>query len=406
MKKKWMPAALACCLCLLCLAGCGVEITSASLPPEAALARGETLALPASYGTGKEASAEALEKAVGALSPVWSSSDEAVATVDADGTVHAQSAGEAVVTLAAKEGVTAACHVTVYIPLESLRAAGSIRLALHVEESAPLEAALTPADATGVVLRYESSDETVATVGADGTVHARGVGECTIKTRAASDIGAGEAEKEWETAVVVLLAPAKLSVEDMVLTVGETAAVTVDLGLDEGEAADAGTKFTFESSDEAAVAVGADGAITAAAVGEAVVSVKNELGQTCEFTVSVQDAACAYCGRTGHASASCPQRAANRAGNQAATAGGNAGGSSGASAGGTGSAAPGAEAAPAPSQPYCPFCNEYGHTCTYHGNGGDAGICPVCNRMYGSLFEEINGLTNEEIDERYPVAGD
>ncbi|MEG2843257.1 MAG: Ig-like domain-containing protein, partial [Ruthenibacterium sp.] len=45
-----------------------------------------------------------------------------------------------------------------------------------------LDAKITPEDATGVKLRYESSDEKVATVDETGQVTAVGTGECVITT--------------------------------------------------------------------------------------------------------------------------------------------------------------------------------------------------------------------------------
>lgn len=297
-----------------CLAGCGAKIVSASIQPEATLAKGETLVLTPSYAAEKEASDEALAKAAEKLSPVWASDDETVATVDTDGTIHAVGAGEATVTLTAKEGVSAQCRVTVYVPLEGLRVTEKLELAVggdEGEDEAAIEVTLTPDDATDVEFGYSSSDVRVATVDENGLVRAVGTGECKITVRAVSNTGADKTEKQAETTVVVT-----------------------------------------DKSEESVAAT--------------------------------------------------PARPTGNVGG--ANQGTGTGGNSGASSSGNGSGNQAPDPTPAPSAPdpepqptppaptvTCSYCGGAHDVSAcpshYHGNGNDAGVCPVCGRAYSVVVD-------------------
>lgn len=115
----------------------------------------------------------------------WTSSDEAVATVK-DGVVTAVKAGTATITAKAGE-FEATCVVTVKpekIPVTS------IELSLDGKEIVlggefGLSATITPSNATNQEVVWASSDETVATIDANGgAVKTVGVGECDITATA------------------------------------------------------------------------------------------------------------------------------------------------------------------------------------------------------------------------------
>ena len=100
----------------LSLAACGAKIDPVSLPGTLRLEKGETALLTPAYGA-SDATEEAVAKAAEKLTPAWSSSDEAVATVDENGLVTAVGAGRADITVTAKDGaLTAVCPVTVEVP--------------------------------------------------------------------------------------------------------------------------------------------------------------------------------------------------------------------------------------------------------------------------------------------------
>ena len=141
----------------------------------ATLVEGESLTLSATVTP-----ADATDKTV-----TWSSSDETVATVDANGLVKAIAPGTAVITAKAGDK-SATCTLTVekkVIPVSGITL--SHTSATLVEgESLTLSATVTPADATDKTVTWSSSDETVATVDANGKVVAIAPGTAVITAQA------------------------------------------------------------------------------------------------------------------------------------------------------------------------------------------------------------------------------
>lgn len=291
----------------LSLAGCGVNITSVGLPTELALDKGAAEQLTVSYGTEDEAAEEKIAEAAAKLTLEWASSDEGVATVDQNGVVTAVGAGTATITASIKDAnIQSVCAVTVTIPLEGVKVDQAIALALNSTDSAVLKPEVTPADATDVELKYESSDPAVAAVSADGKVTAAANGECIITTTATAD----GAEFKAETAVKVDTAPASLSLKDTTLTIGCSGALSVAA---EGENITVGTTYTWASGDESIVTVDSKGAVKGVGIGSAAVTVTNEIGQSAACTVTVKNIVCAYCGQEGHGSNNCEKKRADEA---------------------------------------------------------------------------------------------
>lgn len=116
----------------------------------------------------------------------WSSSNENVASVDADGNVTAHNAGEAVITAAANgsEGgaVKTQWSVTVTSPAVRVEGVEVTPASLEIEEgeSWALSAEITPENATFKGVRWSSSNEAVAAVSADGIVTAAKPGSATV----------------------------------------------------------------------------------------------------------------------------------------------------------------------------------------------------------------------------------
>ena len=176
---------------VLSLVGCGVDITSVSLPTDIVMEKGETQQLEIEYGTKADAEQEKIDEAASKLKLEWTSSDEEVATVDETGLVTAVGAGEADITVSVAEAnISSVTHVKVVITPTGVEAPDSIELVTNGENSKALGAKMTPEDATEVKLAYESSDESVATVDENGVVTAVADGECVITTYVIADIPA------------------------------------------------------------------------------------------------------------------------------------------------------------------------------------------------------------------------
>lgn len=107
----------------------------------------------------------------------WVSSDPSVLEVSQDGTLTALSVGRATVTAAAESGVTASAEVSVYVPAAALTAGERTR-SLLVGESCRLDMAVTGEPTHAVT--WSSSSAGVASVEADGTVHALSAGSAVV----------------------------------------------------------------------------------------------------------------------------------------------------------------------------------------------------------------------------------
>ena len=145
------------------------------------LARGETAVLTAAL----------LPENATETSIIWYSSDNSVVSVSSDGALRALSSGEAVVTAATLNGLSASCTVTVTsgIPVDSITLnTGAIFLSEGSQEQ--LNAYLMPANATELDLMWYSDDEGVATVNDVGLVNAVSGGTTTIRATTMSGLTA------------------------------------------------------------------------------------------------------------------------------------------------------------------------------------------------------------------------
>lgn len=121
-------------------------------------------------------------------------------------------------------------------------------------------------------------------------------------------------EKTVHVVVTTAVDDITLNNSEGILTVGNTytikATVTPENATDKA--------VTWASSDEKVTAVDANGKVTAKAVGAAVITAKAG-DKSAEYKLTVQQVKCSYCGKTGHTSSNCPQKAADqRAAQQAA----------------------------------------------------------------------------------------
>lgn len=139
----------------------------------------------------------------------WRSDNEAVATVDAGGTVTGVSKGETVVHVSSG-AVTVDVPVTVYLPLtDILIEPDSESLELYIRDGVAETVELTitkvPADAEEAIV-CESSDNSVVTITNDGLVTPVGEGSATLTVRGES----GEISKTIGVTVTATGAAAEL----------------------------------------------------------------------------------------------------------------------------------------------------------------------------------------------------
>lgn len=110
---------------------------------------------------------------------VWTSSDNSVVTVDANGNVTAVALGSATIT-ASCGSVKAECKVTVLPIAVSELSLNKTEMKIFVGGSSQLVATISPDNATNKTVVWTSSDNSIATVDANGNVQAIAVGTAII----------------------------------------------------------------------------------------------------------------------------------------------------------------------------------------------------------------------------------
>ncbi len=219
-------------------------------------------------------------------SVTWKSSDENIATVDANGKVTAVAIGNTVVTATAASGVSATCKVTVVetpasdiiIDKEALGISGD-NLEMHVGDIKTVKVTVAPETTTDKSVTYESSNPEVASIDTNGNITALSLGSTTITISAKSGVSA-------YVNVDVFATPAdsiSLNMTEATLKATET----TDLVATVFPENTTDKSVTWKSSDENIATVDANGKVTAVAIGNTVVTATAASGvsATCKVTV-------------------------------------------------------------------------------------------------------------------------
>ncbi len=217
----------------------------------------------------------------------WTSSNPAIAAVDANGNVTALRAGNATITAAAVDGgKTASCAVTVYTPAISVTGVtlNKTSMTLAVGNSERLTAIVAPSSATNKAVTWASSNPAIATVDNRGNVTAVSSGSATI-TVTTLDRG------KTASCAVTVYTPAisvtgvTLNKTSTALTVGGSERLIAAVAPD-----DATNKaVTWATSDPAIATVDNSGNVTAVSSGSAVITVTTaDGGRTAACAVTVE----------------------------------------------------------------------------------------------------------------------
>jgi uncharacterized protein YjdB len=111
----------------------------------------------------------------------WSSSNEEVATVDANGVVTAHKNGTATITVSSYDGsVTNSCEIIVAQPVTGVSIDPAEIEFYNLGEKAQLKAVFEPEDATNKNVTWKSSNESVCSISADGSIIATGYGKTVV----------------------------------------------------------------------------------------------------------------------------------------------------------------------------------------------------------------------------------
>ncbi|MDR1563469.1 MAG: Ig-like domain-containing protein [Oscillospiraceae bacterium] len=220
---------------------------------------------------------------------LWTSSNSAVATVDANGIVTARGVGSAVITVSTVDGNFTA---TTNINVGPILAKGVTFLpegAEHVDvvlgDTLTLDWSLLPADADNQNVSFESDDTAIATVSSTGLVEGLELGSTTVTITTA--------EGNHTATITVNVVPVPIPESDIILNKRNVTLVVG--GTDTLIATVLPAESTFKtvawSSDNEAIAtVDSHGKITATGLGVATITASTVNGHTVTARVFVGDA--------------------------------------------------------------------------------------------------------------------
>ena len=234
---------------------------------------GETLDLSACLNSGVFEGNDP-EDGVTFTRPVWSSSDDNVATVDENGRVTALANGKTEISV----GVVKVCSISVRTSATGVELDRDT-LRLTVGGTEQLMATVSPESASEKGVEWSSSAPDVASVDADGlvTAHKPGTAVITVTT------GDGNFTASCTVSVRIPVTGVELDRDTLKLTVGGTEQLTATVSPE--SATD--KSLTWSSSDPDVASVNADGLVTAHMPGEAVITVTSAEGPSAECLVRV-----------------------------------------------------------------------------------------------------------------------
>ena len=225
---------------------------------------------------------------------IFDSSDESVATVDSNGTIHAKGTGKAIITVrpkyASSSSVKDTCTVTVVPAVKSIE---NVPVNYYLEEGDTymLKPTVLPSGAAKDLeqkFKYQSSNESVATVGSSGQISAKSSGSAIITIEAADD---SHTRVSCEVIVYGKIQGFRIASE-ITLFAGQQKQLEI-----EKNNFPLGTSFIFRSNNPDIVSVSGDGLMTANSPGDARIVVKAFHDRKGESTV--QQASCTVHVETG-----------------------------------------------------------------------------------------------------------
>ena len=243
------------------------------------------------------------EKLFAAISPLdatdqnvtWSSSDAAVAAVDALGSVTGMKEGSAVITVMTADGsFTSSCSCTVVTALKSVTGVTLSKSIMMISAGykEQLSAVIAPGDATNQNLLWSSSNTAAATVDSSGTVTGVADGTAVI-TATTVDGGLTASCSCTVSAVAVSVDSVALNKTSTVILAGgsETLYAAVSPSLASNKS------VSWSSSNSAVASVDSSGTVTGKSAGAATITVTtSDRGRTASCVCTITAAAVSVTG--------------------------------------------------------------------------------------------------------------
>lgn len=214
----------------------------------------------------------------------WTSSNEKVATVDAEGHVVAVGGGKAAIKCTSEDNpmVAASCTVTVKVKATGITLS-STSLKLYVGKTKTLTANILPEDATNKSVTWKSLDSKIAKVDKNGKITAVKAGTTYITATTAN--GKYTAKCKVTVANIVKSKSVKLNKTSVTINDGKTYKLTETIA----PSNTTDKTVTWSVSDKKIIKVSADGKVTALKPGTAYVYCKTkDTGKTAKCKVTVK----------------------------------------------------------------------------------------------------------------------
>lgn len=211
---------------------------------------------------------------------VWASSNESIATVDANGVVTAKKAGTTQITATSANAITEKCILTVRDIEPTSITLSTTSCTLEIDETLEITTTLTPSNVTDTVLTWSSKDESVATVN-NGVIKGISAGSTLIEVETGNGL-----TKTVSVKVNPMLATSiSLNTTNATLLTNEQQQLVATV-LPEKTT---NKSVTWSSSDASIVSVDVYGKITAKSVGDAVITAvtSNGIAATCNVKVTL-----------------------------------------------------------------------------------------------------------------------
>ena len=215
----------------------------------------------------------------------WSSSNNAVATVNASGKVTAVGVGSCTVTATTTDGTQlgASCQVNVTPVMVTGITLNSTSATIYPGDDLQLTATVSPSNATNKAVTWRSSNTAVATVDATGKVTAKAVGSCSI-TATATD-GSGKSASCAITVAPILATSVSLNRTSASIDPGQTVQLTATVL----PANVTNNAVTWRSSNTTVATVDQNGKVTGKTPGSCTITCTTADGSnktaTCAITV-------------------------------------------------------------------------------------------------------------------------
>lgn len=208
----------------------------------------------------------------------WSTSDKKVATVSSKGVITAVAGGKCVITAKASGGQSAKCSVSVSQGLSSITLSKT-SLKLYTTQTYQLKTTLKPSTTTVKSFSWKSSNTSVATVGSNGVVTAKGVGSATIT------VSGGGKSAVCKVSVSKKVPVSGLSISKTV-EVSKGRTVAIDFSVSPSNASN--QTVLWSSSNTSVATVNSSGIVKGVKGGKAVITAKTQDGgysKKCTVTV-------------------------------------------------------------------------------------------------------------------------